>query len=142
MTETQEDRQLERVGRATPSPSHRCAGVPQVRGDSLLVVLSVAAPPLPAAAPLSASTPPPVAAAAPLPLPTGAPLPVAAAAALPVLRAAAFLPGGHTAANQSAPAAAAVPRAGSAPLTHLFRRSSWMSGLCSLASSCGRRRTA
>lgn len=71
------------------------------RGDSLLVVVSVPPPPLPAAASLSAAAAPSVAAAAALPVPAGAPLPVPAAAALPLLRAAAFFPGGHTAASEN-----------------------------------------
>lgn len=75
------------------SPSHTLSWCvwgcirPKVRGDSLLVVLSVPPPPLPAAASLSAATPPSVSAAAPLP--------VSAAAALPLLRAATFLPDTH-----------------------------------------------
>lgn len=99
-------------------------------------MLSVPPPPLPAAAPLSASTPPSVSATAPLPLSAGAPLPLSAA----------FFPVRHTSANENAAdlcpsRPSAFPRSWTGGdldrHVYLFRRSSWMLGLWSLASSWG-----
>lgn len=75
---------------------------------SLLVVVSVAPPPLSATPALSAATSSFVSAAAAFTLSTPALLPVSTPAALLVMAAAALLPVGHTATNQSTHPAASV----------------------------------